>query len=67
MKKYYLIIAETMYDGWEFHQYFSFERNKIVTQKEADSVAEKNILHEDTGEELGRVELIKISKKSIMY
>jgi len=61
--KYYLIIVTTIYDGLEFTQHIAFERDKEIKQKEAERLAEEYLLHEDTGEELDRVELIEIIKK----
>ena len=60
--RYYLIIARTMYDGLEFHQYLAFERDYMVTQEEAEQEARESILHEDTGEELECVELMELTK-----
>jgi len=52
-----------MYDGLEFTSNLAIERDKVVTQKQAEKEAEKNILHENTGEILDRVELIEITKQ----
>lgn len=63
VKYYYLLIVTTMYDGLEFTSNLAIERDKVVTQKQAEKEAEKSILHEDTGEILDRVELIEITKQ----
>jgi len=52
-----------MYDGLEFTSNLAIERDKVVTQKQAEKEAKKNILHENTGEILDRVELIEITKQ----
>lgn len=63
VKYYYLLIVTTMYDGLEFTSNLAIERDKVVTQKQAEKEAKKNILHENTGEILDRVELIEITKQ----
>ena len=63
VKYYYLLIVTTMYDGLEFTSNLAIERDKVVIQKQAEKEAKKNILHENTGEILDRVELIEITKQ----
>jgi len=62
-KKYYVMIVATMYDGLEFHQHLAIERDRIVTQEEAEKEATEYVLHQDTGEELECVDLIEITRK----
>jgi hypothetical protein len=61
-KKYYLIIATTLYDGLEFTQNLAVVRTNVYTQQEAEKEALKYMVHEDSGEELDRVELIEMTK-----
>ena len=63
MKRYYLLIVTTMYDGLEFTQNLAVERKQPMTQKQVEKEATKYLLHEDSGEELEKVEFIEITKE----
>jgi len=41
VKYYYLLIVTTMYDGLEFTSNLAIERDKVVTQKQAEKEAKK--------------------------
>jgi len=62
-KRYYLLSGATIYDGLEFHFKYVCERNKIMTNDEAEKEALEYYVHKDTGEELDSIFIDEISKK----
>ena len=61
--KYYFVDAITLYDGMEFETRFAIKSNREKTRKQIEDIAEEMAIHQDSGEELYRVDFKEITKK----